>query len=86
VKDWLLDHLPESLATAFFSVLGWWMQRKLARADALEARVVALERDKVTKENIDELRESVVQQIANNQTRTEDRLERIWQHLAGGER
>lgn len=86
MKDWLVNHLPEALLTAVFAVVGWWVQRRIARAEKLEARIVLLERDSVTKETIDELRESMTQQIAHNQTRTEDRLERIWQRLASGDR
>lgn len=86
MKDWILDHLPESIVAAFVGLVGWLAQRAIRKVDAQEERIRLLERDSVTKETIDELRESVTAQIAHGQTRTEDRLERIWQHLAGGDR
>lgn len=85
MKDWLANHLPESIWTAFGGLILWFAQRAIAKVDAYEARIASIERVAVTKDDFDELRESVVAQIANNQTRTEDRLERIWQHLAGGQ-
>lgn len=85
MKDWLANHVPESVVAFILAIVGWFAQRAIAKVDAHEARIASLERVTVTKDDFDELRESVVAQIANNQTRTEDRLERIWQHLAGGQ-
>lgn len=82
MKDWLLDHLPESLMGSVVGVIGWWMQRKIARADALEARVQALERDKVTRDDIDELREHIDASITRSLARVETRTDEILLHLA----
>lgn len=86
VKDWLLNHIPESLMTFLLALLGWWVQRKIARSDALEARVQALERDKVTKENIEELRESLERTITHSNARVEARTDEILLHLAARRR
>lgn len=82
MKDWFFDHVPESFIAAMLSVVGWWVQRKIARADALEARIVALERDKVTKDNIEELRESMTSSITHAFARVETRTDEILLHLA----
>lgn len=86
MKEWLENHLPESLLAAFFAIVGWWVQRKIARADALEARIAALERDKVTKADIDDLRESVDRTIERSFARIESRTDEILLHLAERDR
>lgn len=82
MKDWLVDHLPESLIAAMLSVIGWWVQRKLARNDAFEARITALERNRVTKEDFDELRESMNATFVNGMQRIENRTDQILFHMA----
>jgi hypothetical protein len=82
MKDWLVDHLPESLIAAMLSVIGWWVQRKLARNDAFEARIAALERKTVTKDDFDELRESMNATFVNGgMQRLERRADQILFHM-----
>jgi hypothetical protein len=71
MKDWLIAHLPDPILTAVFAVVGWWMQRKVARSEALEARVAALEQQRVTKDDFDELRESMNATFTNGIERVE---------------
>jgi hypothetical protein len=82
MKDWLLEHIPESLTAAFFAVIGWWVQRKIARSEALEVRIQALERDKATKTDIDDLREHIDASITRSLARVETRTDEILLHLA----
>lgn len=82
MKDWILDHLPEAFVTSLLTALGWWVQRKIARSEALEARITALERDKVTKADIEDLRESMNHTITLGNTRIESRTDEILLHLA----
>lgn len=82
MKDWLIDHAPESILGLIASVLGWWIQRKIARSDALEARVIALERDKATRGDIEALREHIDRSIASSSARVEMRTDEILLHLA----
>jgi hypothetical protein len=86
VRGWFESHVPESLMAAFFAAVGWWVQRKIARADALEDRIQALERDKVTKADVEELRESMVASITNSFARVESRTDEILLHLAQQDR
>jgi hypothetical protein len=82
LKDWLLDHLPESFVTAFLGALGWWVQRKVAHADALEKRVAALESDQVTSGDISALREHIDRSISGSLARVEQRTDEILLYLA----
>jgi CTP:molybdopterin cytidylyltransferase MocA len=82
MKDWLIAHLPDPILTAVFAVVGWWMQRKVARSEALEARVAALEQQRVTKDDFDELRESMNATFTNGIERVERRTDEILLHLA----
>jgi copper homeostasis protein CutC len=82
VKDWLANHLPESLLGIFATLVGWLAQRAINKVDAQEERIAALERDKVTKENIEELRESMNASITHAFARVETRTDEILLHLA----
>jgi hypothetical protein len=59
MKDWLLDHIPGSIAAFLATLVGWLAQRAIAKVDAQEDRIAALERKTVTKDDFDELRESM---------------------------
>lgn len=85
VKDWLAAHLPESATVTIGAIGAWWTQRG-SKLRSLARRVTKLENDRVTREHVDELRESLNASIAHNQIRTEERLDRIWEHLANGGR
>lgn len=82
MKDWLAAHIPESFVVAFFGLVGWWVQRKIAKTEALEARVLALEKDKVTRDDIDDLREHIDASITRSLARVETRTDEILLHLA----
>lgn len=68
--------------TSLLATVGWWVQRKIARSEALEARITALERDKVTKADIEDLRESNNEAITRGFARVESRTDEILLHLA----
>lgn len=86
MKDWILDHLPESIVAAFVGLVGWLAQRAIRKVDAQEARIALLERDSVTKETIDELRESMTSSITHAFARVETRTDEILLHLARDDR
>lgn len=82
MRDWLEAHVPESVLAALLSLVGWWVQRKIARSERLEERVAALERDKVTKADIRDLRESMEDTVTRSSARVESRTDEILLHLA----
>lgn len=64
---------------AWLTVLSWVGVRQVSRIDELE-------KDRVTRNDFDELRHSLTASITNAQERTEARLDKIWEHLAKGDR
>lgn len=78
-----IGHLPEAIGAASAAV-GAWFAARGARLRALARRVTRLEKERVTRDDFDELRSSLTASISHNQQRTEERLDRIWEHLAGG--
>lgn len=82
MTDWIAAHLPESLVTAFASLVGWLAHRAIKKVDEQEARLAALERDSVTKADLEDLRESHSQAITHACARIETRTDQILLHLA----
>jgi len=96
-KDWLTAHWPDVVTLGVLPLVIWVAKRivdrhdrrQLDRAETIRQhgeRLDELEGDRVKRTDLEEVRESLTQQIANNQERTEDRLDRILLHLAGGGR
>lgn len=85
-KNWLLQHLPESITTLIAGFIAWLARRAIAKVDAQEDRIAALERSTVTKDDFDELRESMNATFTNGIERVERRTDEILLHLAGKER
>jgi hypothetical protein len=82
VNDWLLDHLPEWIAGALVGIAAWFAQRAISKVDAQEERIAALERKTVTKDDFDELRESMTSTFVNGMQRLEMRQDQILFHMA----
>jgi hypothetical protein len=82
MKDWLFDHLPESFVGLIVTVMGWLAQRAIAKVDAQEERIAALERKTVTKDDFDELRESMNATFLNGMQRLELRQDQILFRMA----
>lgn len=81
MNDWIIEHLPESIAGIFVSVVGWFAHRAIGKVDAQEGRIAALERKAVTKEDFDELRESMNATFINGMQRLEARQDQILFHM-----
>jgi hypothetical protein len=81
-REWLENHLPESVLAAMFAIVGWWIQRKIARSEALEARIAALEKDGAKRGDIEALREHIDTSITRAVARVETRTDEILLHLA----
>lgn len=82
MKDWLQAHLPESIFALVTALVGWLAQRAIAKVDRHEDRLAELERNSVTKETIDELRQSMNFSITHAFARVESRTDEILLHLA----
>jgi hypothetical protein len=86
MKDWLLNHLPESLVTAFASLVGWIAHRAITKVDAQEARIRSLEESRVKREDLEDLREAFNATLTHSLARIESRTDEILLHLAERER
>jgi hypothetical protein len=82
MKEWLVNHLPESIAGLIATVAGWLAQRAITKFDRQEARISALERQTVKKEDLDELRESMNSTFTHGMERIERRTDQILFHMA----
>lgn len=82
MREWLENHLPESVFAAIVALVGWLAQRAIHKVDAHEARLAELEKNSVTKETIDELRQSMNYSITHAFARVESRTDEILLHLA----
>ena len=82
MKEWLLEHIPESIAAFLVTVVGWMAQRAIAKVDRQEERIAALERDRVTKQDFDELRESMNATFTHGMDRIERRTDQILFRMA----
>jgi hypothetical protein len=85
-KEWLENHLPESLITAFATLVGWLAHRAIRKVDEQEDRIARLERDSVTKQSIDDLRVQLDRSITSALARVESRTDEILLHLASQDR
>lgn len=83
---WLEQHIVEILIAGLLGLIAWNLRRFVATQDSHGRRIVELETGRVSREDFDELRHSLMATATQNQMRTEERLDRIWQHLAGGTR
>lgn len=81
MKDWLAAHLPESVVTIIAFVTAWFTQRG-ARLRAHHKRIQKLETERVTREDFDELRESMNATFTNGMDRLERRTDEILLHMA----
>lgn len=85
MKDWLADHLPESLLGLFATLVGWLAQRTISKVDAQEARIANLEKKQATREDLEELREAMNGTLTRSLARIESRTDEILLHLASRE-
>lgn len=85
MKDWLAAHLPESVAALLAVLTGWFTQRG-NRIRSHARRISKLESDRVTREDFDELRESMNATFTNGIERVERRTDEILLHLAARDR
>lgn len=82
MKDWLLDHLPESFLGAFAAIVGWIAHRAVARVDALETRTADLEKKQATRDDLEDLREAMNGTLTRSLARIESRQDEILMMLA----
>ena len=82
MKEWFLEHITEWFFAAFGGIVLWLANRSIKKVDALEERCAALERKTVTKDDFDELRESMNSTFVNGMQRLEMRQDQILFHMA----
>lgn len=84
MNPWLQQHAVELLIASLLGLIAWNLRRFIATQDNHGTRISKLETNMVTREHFDELRASLTATATNNQNRTEERLDRMWEHMAGG--
>jgi hypothetical protein len=77
MSTWLSQHLVELLIATLLAIIAWSIRRFVTIVDSHEIRITALERDGVTRDQIDELRHSLMATMTQNHERTEQRLDRL---------
>lgn len=82
MAPWLAQHLVELLIASLVGLAVYNLRRLVTSQDDHDRRIVALETDRITRDDFDELRHSLTATAANNQTRVEQRLDRIMERLA----
>lgn len=80
---WLEQHVVEVLIAILLAVIAFSMRRFIATQDAHGERIKALETDRVTRDDFDELRHSLTATAAQNHELVTARLDRILEHMAG---
>lgn len=83
---WFTQHGIETLIALLLGVIAYGLRRFIATQDAHGERLNALEADRVTRDDFDELRHSLTATATHNQERTESRLDRILESMAAGGR
>lgn len=86
MKDWFLAHLPESIVSAFATLVGWLAHRAIRKVDEQEERIKHLENSHATREDLEDLRESMNHTLTNSLARIESRTDEILLHLAERDR
>ncbi len=84
--DWLDQHGIEALIAGLLTVIAFGFRRFAAAQDKNTADIAELQKNRVTRDDFDELRSSLMATATQNHNRLEERLDRIWQHLSGGAR
>jgi hypothetical protein len=82
MNDWLAQHLIEVVIAALVGLAAWLLRRFVGGVDSHERRIGALEQDRVTREDFDELRASLTATAAHNQERTETRMDRLFEKIS----
>ncbi len=80
--EWLKQHLVGVGIAGLLALIAWLLRRGVGKVDGHEARIAGLEKDRVTRDDLDELRASLTATVAHAQERTETRLDRILERLA----
>ncbi len=82
--NWLSQHLIEVLMATLLALIAWQLKRFISTQDSHASRIGELEKDRVTRDHIDELRSSLMATISQNHERTESRLDRILERMPSG--
>lgn len=77
MKEWFLDHIAEWFFAAFGGLSLWLVNRSVKKVDRLDERLTLVERKTVTKDDFDELRESMNATFVNGMQRLEARQDQI---------
>ena len=80
MKDWM-QHLPAGVAAVLLGVVGWFTKREAVRVEGRlnshAERLRELEADRVTRDDIDELRASLTASINLGVQRVETSINRV---------
>lgn len=82
MAPWLSQHLVELLIASLVGLAVYNLRRLVEGQDDHGKRIVALETDRITRDDFDELRHSLTATAVNNQMRVEQRFDRIMERLA----
>jgi hypothetical protein len=82
MAPWLAQHLVELLIAGLLGLAIYNLRRLVTEQDDHGKRITALETNRVTRDDFDELRSSLMATATQNHERVEQRLDRILERLA----